>query len=192
MSNVYARVHRENGKLVTLALASKTEDRYDGFAGPFDYAALAPSFDYGVVMTYDQHYAGGEAGPVASIDWVEKVIKYATQSIPANKLLVGLPFYGYNWNLTYGGWARAMSYDDIMHTVFAYGPGITMDPLSKTPMYTYSAGRNGVHQIWFENSTSLGYKLDLAAKYGLAGWGAWRGDMEDENFWSLNLSPAAA
>ncbi len=191
MHNVYARVHNENGKLVTIALASKTNDTYVGFAGPFDYAGLAPNFDLAVVMTYDEHYAGGEAGPVASIQWVEDVIKYATRFIPAYKLLIGLPFYGYNWNLSVGGWARAMSYDEIVRTVFAHGPGIQMDPVSKTPVYTYDSG-SGVRQIWFENSTSLGYKLELAARYGLAGWGAWRGGMEDQNFWNLNLSPTAA
>ena len=190
MANVYARVHRENGKTVTLALASKTKETFDGFAGPFDYAGLAPNFDLAVVMTYDDHYAGGEAGPVAPLDWVEQVINYATQSIPPSKLLLGLPFYGYNWNVSAGGWARAMGYDEIVRTVFAHGPGIQMDQASGTPVYTYDAG-NGVHKIWFENSTSLGYKLDLAAKHGLAGWGAWRGGMEDQNFWSLNLSPNA-
>lgn len=191
MANVYARVHRENGKTVTMALGSKTKETYDGFAGPFDYAALAPNFDLAVIMTYDQHYAGGEPGPVASIQWVEDVVNYATKSIPANKLLLGLPFYGYDWNVSWGGWARALSYSDIVSTVFAYGAGIQMDPASQTPVYTYDSG-SGVHQIWFENSTSLEAKLKLAAKHGLAGWGAWRGGMEDQNFWSLNLSPIAA
>src|SRR5206468_2960330 len=110
---------------------------------------------------------------------------------PANKLLLGLPFYGYNWNVTYGGWARAMSYGEIVSTVFTYGSGIQMDAASQTPVYSYT-NRTGTHQIWFENSTSLNAKLKLAAKYGLAGWGAWRGGMEDQNFWNLNLSPSVA
>src|SRR5262249_1964637 len=112
------------------------------------------------------------------------------QSIPPGKLLLGLPFYGYNWNVSLGGWARAMSYPEIVNTVFANGPGIQMDSASQTPVYTYS-NRSGTHQIWFENSTSLSAKLDLAAKHGLAGWGAWRVGLEDQNFWSLNLSPTA-
>ncbi|HVA25455.1 MAG TPA: glycosyl hydrolase family 18 protein [Chloroflexota bacterium] len=190
MTNVYARVHRENGKIVTLALASKTKETYDGFAGPFDYAGLAPNLDLAVLMTYDDHYAGGEAGPVAPLDWVDQVVTYATKFIPPSKLLLGLPFYGYNWNVSTGGWASAVGYNDIVRTVFNHGPGIQMDQASGTPVYTYDGG-NGVHQIWFENSTSLGYKLALAAKHGLAGWGAWRGGMEDQNFWSLNLSPTA-
>ena len=190
MSNVYARIHREVGKTVTIALGSKTKEDYLGFAGPFDYAKLAPSFDLAVIMTYDQHYAGGDPGPVASIQWVTDVINYATQSIPASKLLLGLPFYGYNWNVSLGGWAQAMGYGDIVKTVFANGPGIQMDPASQTPVYTYT-NASGTHQIWFENSTSLQAKIALAAKHGLAGWGAWRAGLEDQNFWTLNLSPSA-
>jgi len=184
MSNVDGYLHREGGKLVTLALPSKTQEMFDGFAGAFDYAALAPNVDLVVVMTYDEHYAGGEAGPVASIGWVEDVVKYVTKSFPANKVLLGLPFYGYNWNVSWGGQAAAMGYSDIVRTVFANGAGITMDPISKTPYTTYSNG-SGTHQIWFENSTSLGAKVDLAQKYGLAGWGAWRIGLEDNNFWSI-------
>ena len=190
MANVYARIHRENGKTVTMALGSKTREDYTGFAGPFDYAKLAPSFDLGVMMTYDQHYAGGQPGPVASLDWVDKVINYATKSIPASKLLLGVAFYGYDWNVSAGGWASALGYNDIVKTVYANGPGIQMDQSSQTPTYSYTDG-SGTHQIWFENSTSLQAKLDLAAKHGLAGWGAWRAGLEDQNFWSLNLSPTA-
>jgi spore germination protein YaaH len=58
-------------------------------------------------------------------------------------------------------------------------------------VYTYQ-GYNGVHQIWFDNSTSLGYKITLAANKGLAGWGAWRVGLEDRNFWSLNLTGQSA
>ena len=190
MANVYSRIHKEVGKTVTLALGSKTREDYTGFAGPFDYAKLAPNFDLAVIMTYDQHYAGGEPGPVASIQWVDDVINYATKSIPASKLLLGLPFYGYNWNVTLGGWARAMSYTDIVQTVFDHGSSIQMDPASQTPVYTYS-NASGTHQIWFENSTSLQAKLALAAKHNLGGWGAWRAGLEDKHVWSLNLSPSA-
>ena len=186
MANLYARVHRENGRAVTIALPSKTHETFDGWSGPFDYATIAPNVDLAVVMTYDDHNTLTGPGPVAPIDWDESVVKYAIKSIPPGKLLLGLPFYGYDWNL-WTGWTRAVSYSDIVRTVFAFGPGIQMDAGSQTPTYTYVAG-DGTHQVWFENSSSLAAKVSLAAKYGLAGWGAWRAGQEDQNFWSLNLT----
>ena len=186
MSNVYARLH-PLGKLVTIALPAKTNED-PGFGYPFDYAGLAPNFDLAVIMTYDDHYAGGQAGAVAPLDWVGDVINYATKFIPANKLLLGLPFYGYDWDVTDGGWASAIGYSDIQQTVFDHGGSVYMDPQSHTPVYTYTDPYGSTHQIWFEDSTSLSYKLTLAENKGLAGWGAWRVGLEDQNFYSLNLT----
>jgi spore germination protein len=191
MSNVYARIHSENGKLVTMALGAKTDEDPTGFAAPYDYAALAPHFDLAVIMAYDDHYAGGPAGAVAPLDWVGDVVNYATRLIPASKLLLGLPFYGYDWNITLGGWASAIGYSDIVSTVFAHGGTVYMDPFAHTPVYTYQAA-DGTHQIWFENSTSLSYKITLAQNKGLAGWGGWRIGLEDQNFWNVAGSSNAA
>jgi spore germination protein len=185
MANLYARLH-PLGNLVTIALPAKTDDKSSAFSAPFDYAGLAPNFDLAVIMTYDYHYAGSQAGALAPLDWDGDVIKYATRFIVPDKLILGVPFYGYDWNVSYGGWASALGYDQIVRTIFAHGGAPYMDPYAHTPVYTYS-GWDGTHQIWFENSTSLSYKLKLAEDTGLAGWGAWRLGMEDPNFWSLDL-----
>lgn len=181
MTNVYARLH-PLGKLVTIALPSKTSERFEGFPGGFDYAGIAPNVDLAVIMAYDQHYSGGPAGPVADVAWVNDVIGYAKTALPASKILLGLPFYGYNWN-AYGGGGRPMSYNDVVSTVFATGAQIQMDPASQSPFFTYP-GR----VVWFENSTSLRAKVNLANTHGLAGWAAWRLGQEDPNFWTVTLA----
>lgn len=187
MTNVYARLH-PLGKLVTMAIGSKTSETYGGFSGVFDYAGLAPNLDFAVIMAYDQHYAGGPAGPVADVAWVNDVLTYAKSLIPPNKLLLGIPFYGYNWNISGGGSARAMSYTDIVSTVFAFGAQIQMSQAAQSPTFLYSAG-NGLHQVWFENSDSLKAKLFLIDVHHLGGWAGWRLGQEDPNFWSLTLPP---
>jgi len=180
MSNVYARLH-PLGKLVTIAIPSKTSETFGGFSGGFDYAAIAPSVDLAVIMAYDQHYSGGPAGPIADVAWVNDVISYAKSSIPPSKILLGLPFYGYNWAIGRNG-ARSMAYNDIVATVFATGTQIQMDPSSQSPFFIY-AGRI----VWFENSSSLRTKVNLVNQHGLAGWAGWRLGQEDPNFWSLTL-----
>jgi spore germination protein len=185
MSNVYARLHPLN-KLVTAALPSKTAETYGGFSGPFDYAALAPNLDLALIMAYDQHYAGGPAGPIADVAWVNDVLNYATTQIPAKKVLLGLPFYGYNWIIGRNG-ARSMSYGDIENTVLGTGAQIQMDAASQSPFFTYSG-----HLVWFENSASLKAKTDLVGVHGLAGWGGWRLGQEDPNFWSLTVGRGGA
>jgi spore germination protein len=182
MSNVYARLH-PLGKLVTLAIPSKTSERFDGFPGGFDYAGLAPNLDLAIVMAYDQHYSGGSAGPIADIAWVNDVISYAKTAIPPSKIVLGVPFYGYDWAIGRSG-ARAMAYNDVVSTVFAHGAQIRLDPASQSPYFTY-AGRI----VWFEDSSSLRAKLNLVTLHGLAGWAGWRLGQEDPNFWTLSLQP---
>ncbi|HEX6512884.1 MAG TPA: glycosyl hydrolase family 18 protein [Chloroflexota bacterium] len=183
MSNVYARLH-PIGKLVTIALPPKTSESFTGFSGGFDYAAIAPSIDLALVMAYDQHFSGGPAGPIADVAWVNDVLNYAQQQIPANHILLGVPFYGYNWNL-FGCCARSMTYNDVVSTVFSTGAQIQMDAASLSPHFSY-----GDHRVWFENSTSLKAKLDLVGSHGLAGWGGWRLGQEDPNFWTMTLQPS--
>jgi spore germination protein len=180
MTNVYARLH-PLGKLVTIAMPSKTSDTFGGFSGGFDYAGIAPNIDLALLMAYDEHYSGGPAGPIADVAWVNDVVNYAKSAIPAKKILLGLPFYGYNWTIGRNG-AHAMAYNDVISTVFSTGSQIQLDQASQSPFFTYQ-GRI----VWFENSTSLKAKVNLVSNYGLAGWGGWRLGQEDPNFWSQTL-----
>jgi len=181
MTNVYARLH-PLGRLVTIALPAKTSETYGGWSGGFDYAGIAPNVDLALVMAYDQHYRGGPPGPVADVAWVNDVINYALGEFPPNKLLLGLPFYGYDWSV-WGGGGRPVSYADVVNTVFSTGAQIQMHGPSQSPFFTY-----GDRVVWFENSSSLRAKVDLVALHNLAGWGAWRLGQEDPNFWTLTLS----
>jgi spore germination protein len=183
MTNIYARLH-PLGKLVTIALPPRTSETFGGWSGGFDYAGIAPNVDLALVMAYDQHYSGGPAGPIADVAWVNDVVSYAQSVIPHNKILLGMPFYGYNWNLS-GGGARAMTYNDIVATVFANGGQVQVDAAAQSPFFSYQG-----HRIWFEDSTSLRAKINLIAVHGLAGWGGWRLGQEDPNFWALTLGPA--
>jgi spore germination protein YaaH len=180
MSNVYARLH-PLGKLVTMAIPAKTSETYSGFSGAFDYAGLAPNVDLMLIMAYDQHFSGGPSGPIADVAWVNDTVNFATSVVPPSKLLLGLPFFGYNWPVG-GIGARAMGYNDVVSTVFANGAEIHLDQASQSPYFTY-----GGRVVWFENSTSLRAKVNLVLQHGLAGWGGWRLGQEDPNFWSLTL-----
>ncbi len=67
-----------------------TEDAYD-------YEQIAKIVDSVFVMAYDEHWSGGEPGPVASFDWGQNVAKYSLETIGKEKLVMGQPFYGRTW-----------------------------------------------------------------------------------------------
>lgn len=128
----------ERGKLLTLAIPARSSDITTGWAGAYDYAALGPHADLITVMAYEFHGSWGEPGPIAPYDGVEKVAAYATAKIPPEKVLLGMAFYGFDWNTTSGG-ARYLGYPEAAALAERYGAPIELDPVSKSARLRYRA-----------------------------------------------------
>ncbi len=166
---------RAKGKLVTQAVAAKDRERTTGWAGAYDYAALAPHNDLIVTMTYG--YGTGKPQSTAPFGWVTNSASYAAGQIGRDKLLLGLAWYGYEWNLTAGG-VKALKYADAMERLQKSGAELQFDAESQTARFTYSA--NGEQfEVWFEDGRANDAKMDLVFRMGLAGAAAWRIGHED-------------
>lgn len=180
ISELAARVHLEGKKLV-VTVNAKTSDPGDwGGAQSHDYAALGTSADYVRVMAYDQHYRAGPPGPIAGIDWVEKVILFSLERIPPEKLVLGVPLYGYDW--PDGGQAKSLVHDEAAAISITNNAPVQWDEASASSFFYYS-NESGRHTVWLENKRSLEAKIDLAKKYDLAGIAAWRLGREDKSFY---------
>ena len=127
---------RERGKLLTLAIPPKAGDTSTGWAAGYDYAALGQHADLTTIMAYDFSGPWGEPGPVAPYDWVDRVAKYATSQIPPEKVLLGLAFYGYDWNTTSGG-TRALSYSQAATLSEYHGVPMALDPETRSVTFRY-------------------------------------------------------
>lgn len=132
---------RERGKPLALAIPPKAGETTTGWAAAYDYAALGPHADLITIMAYDFSGAWGGPGPVAPYDWVDRVAAYATRHIPPERVLLGLAFYGYDWNTTSGG-ARALSYSQAATLAEYHSAPMVLDPgtLSATFRYQVPAG----------------------------------------------------
>jgi spore germination protein len=135
------------GKLLTTAIPAKERDATTGWAGPYDYAAIGAAADLITVMAYE--YRGPFSGPgsVAPIDWVERVAAFSTSQIPPDKVLLGLAFYGYDWNVTSGG-TRSVGYQLAAALAAHFQAEAQFDPRqqSLTFVYTHIAGEAGVSE----------------------------------------------
>src|SRR5207249_4479150 len=114
-----------------------TRDTTTGWAGATDYAALAPSLDFAIIMTYEYSGAASPPGSTAPQPWVDQVVAYATRVIPPQKVLLGVAFYGRDWNLTQGGRARAVSYPQAALIARAAGATIVTDPVTRSGTFQY-------------------------------------------------------
>lgn len=175
-------VLHQNGYLMTVSVPAKTYDESNGWGGAFDYSSLGQISDDLMLMTYDEHYFGSEPGAIASAPWVEQVVQYATSQVPSDKILLGLGMYGYDWNLTAGKTAKAISSHEALQQAAQTGADIRWDSTDQVPYYHYNV--NGInHVVYFESDSSASFKMDMVNKYNLAGIAIWRLGYEDDGFW---------
>ena len=181
MNELRARLN-PRGYLVTMSVPAKTQDhRGQSWIGAFDYYALGKACDHIMLMTYDEHSQVSGSGPVASFPWVEKVIKYAITQIPRHKVLMGVPAYGYDWNLSTGR-AVALSYTQAMNRANRMGIDPSWDSQAKSPFFKYVENGSS-HEVWFESPHSLRPKLELVDKYDIGGIAIWKLGYEDNLYW---------
>lgn len=174
-----ANVLHARGYLLVTALAPKLSANQAGLLyEAHDYAFHGATADYVVLMTYEWGYTYGPAMAVAPINMVRRVLDYATRVIPAEKLLMGIPNYGYNWTLPFVQGTAASPLTNVRAVTLAgqVGAEIRFDGTAQAPFFRYTDDSGRRHEVWFEDARSLRAKLALVRGYGLAG----------VSFWNLN------
>lgn len=148
------------------------------------------------IMAYDFHRPDSDnAGPVAPIGGagtkteydIKTMLKDYLQRVVPNKLILGVPYYGYNWVVEPGddyakripgndyiGYSQSQDYENIMETVLNAKPKILWDIVGQVPYFTYISSKTGSRrQVYYENDQSLKIKYTLAKEHNLAGIGIW-------------------
>lgn len=161
------------GKDIPVSVAVFARTVNDKWATPYEYAKIGQIVDKVIVMAYDYNYATSSPGPVAPLWWVEQVAQYMANTIPKEKVLLGMPTYGYDWSSA-GGKAATVTASKLAATKQKYKLTEHFDEKSMSPYYTYYDNNGKYHQIWMENEKSLSEKLKVANKYGLGGISFWR------------------
>jgi spore germination protein YaaH len=166
--------------LAEISLATPAVNWSDGW----DLGALAGICDYLIMMGYNYYWSGSTtAGPVAPLDGenydITRSIQedYLDEGVPPTRLLLGVPWYGYDWPVsssarkaTTTGTGTSKTYITTVQMVLNYGK--TFDSETTVPWTSYQSGTQW-RQMWFEDSLSLLRKANHAKKKNLAGVGIW-------------------
>jgi spore germination protein len=177
-----AKQMRAAGYLTMVSVPAKqVDDPTNSWDGAFDYKALGAAADVLQVMTYDENGPWGKPGPVAGLDWVELCIKFAVSKVAPGKINMGIPAFGYDWDLTDKTKSSQITWS-VLSEKFANLDGGEWDAASSSPHFSWHSDGH-LHETWGENERSLGLKVKLLAKYHLAGISVYALGMEDEAFW---------
>ncbi len=141
--------------------------------------------DFCVIMGYDEYYAGSsDAGPVASIDYVERGIQDTLIDVDPSKVINGLPFYSRLWETQNGNVISTQALD-MATAAEAFnnrGVSVTWDD-SVGCNYGEYEENGSLWRMWLEDRESLGVKLNVMKNYDLAGAAFWKLGMEDSSVW---------
>jgi len=152
--------------------------------GSWDLPALAGICDYLILMGYDYYWSGSTtAGPVSPMagenyNVTKSVETYLTVGVPPQKLLLGIPWFGYNWPVSgtvrkAAATGKATSLTAVAADALAQSFGKTFDQSTKVPWISYKDGSNQYRQVWYDDVMSYGYKFELVVHSNLAGIGIW-------------------
>ncbi|MEA4942161.1 MAG: S-layer homology domain-containing protein [Oscillibacter sp.] len=191
------RAKLPTGKRIIVAVSANPYGQTTGWAGSYDYAGLAKYCDYLMLMAYDESYSGSKPGPVASMSFVERSIKYALGQVPKEKIVLGLPFYGRIWSSGGGSVnGNGVSNEMVESLILKYNGTVTFDKVSQSTCATITVkasdskpviyGRTlsaGTYVIWYANEQALKAELALVTKYDLKGTGSWSLGQETAQTW---------
>jgi len=182
MADLATALHAKQ-RLLSVAVWAKTSEpgRYDS-QKVYDYRALGAAVDELKIMTYSYSGPWSSPGPQAPLAWTKAVIDFARTLVPAHKIYMGLPWYGFDWHK---GGVTAVQASDAAALIAAHHFKVAHDPASGEADLSYTDTAGVTHVLWFVDRRALVTKLDLleSAFPDIGGVAIWQLYHEEPAFW---------
>jgi spore germination protein YaaH len=177
---------KKNNLLFSVVAVPRTTDFEDtkafkNWSGVYDYKLLAENSDFISLMVYDDP---NSVGPVASLDFVNKSLKYMEDKIPPEKLSLGVPLYYWKWDQDTNKKLGSGLFKNVLAIISNFQHTIKFDAKLGVSSLSYSYN-NKNYKIWFEDDQSLQAKLDIIKNNKLRGFSAWLLGGEDPDIWKI-------
>ncbi|HUN87984.1 MAG TPA: glycosyltransferase [Terriglobales bacterium] len=159
----------------------------------YDFGYLAANSDGLVLMNYDEHYGGGDPGPIASQEWFTKNLVNALKTAPKEKIICAVGSYGYDWQIgaKKTGKPPERSVQEAWLDASDSESEITFDPESQNPHFAYLDDDNHKHEVWFLDAVTVMNQMRAARALGIQTFALWRLGSEDRSMWSIWDQPSA-
>lgn len=169
------------GKYLGVALHPKSDDGIGNTNGALaqDWPKIAQGADNLYIMAFNEHWDESGPGPVSSIGWVERIVKYAQSlGIERHKLFLTIPLFGYDWKKDSNLDAKGLTHSEVTKLLEKYSVSEQWDETNASAYFHYGDG-----EVWFENARSVEGKIKLAESAGFKGITFWRLGGEDPQIW---------
>jgi cellulose synthase/poly-beta-1,6-N-acetylglucosamine synthase-like glycosyltransferase/peptidoglycan/xylan/chitin deacetylase (PgdA/CDA1 family)/spore germination protein YaaH len=166
----------KKGRVVAVTLPMEGE----GWS-PNQFAAVADKI---ILMAYDEHWASGAPGPIASTNWFAAKVAKAIKGMPANKVIIALGSYAYDWHPNADGknMAESMTVEEAW---------LAAHDSATKPVYDKVSGNSGFsflengqrHDVWIIDAAASWNQMRILSQLGVGNVALWRLGTEDPGFW---------
>ncbi len=162
-----------------------------GFTGYYNRKEQGIVADYVICMAYDEHTSGSEvSGSVASYNFVKDAIENTLKEVPAEKTIIGVPFYTRRWKETVGEdgsikvTSDAYGMQQAINVLTDHSVEPVWDDITKQYYGEYESG-GSVYKIWLEEDASIEAKMELINEADVAGVAGWKLGLEKSSVWNV-------
>jgi len=154
----------------------------------YDYAYFGKQCDAVIIMNYDQHWPTSPPGPIAAQDWFAQNLRQLLQAVPAQKIVVGIANYAYDWpepDKKSQPSAKDFSIQEALLHAYESESQVEFDPASLNPHYSYSDENDRSHQVWMLDAVTAYNQLRVSERLGVQGTALWRLGSSDSSLWPI-------
>jgi peptidoglycan-N-acetylglucosamine deacetylase len=154
----------------------------------YDYEFFGKETDAIILMNYDQHWLTSPPGPIAAQDWFVENLRQVLEVVPAQKIVVGIANYSYDWTETSKKekpHAEEFSIQEALLHAYESESEVEFDPASLNPHYSYSDEQNHTHQVWMLDAVTAYNELRASERLGVQGTALWRLGSSDSSLWPV-------
>ena len=145
---------------------------------PRDFAPVADKL---FLMAYDQHWQGGQPGPIAADAWFADRVAKSLRGLPPGKAIVTIGNYGYDWH---DGHADSLTVEEAWLSAHDSGAA---------PVFDHATGNSGFsflddghrHDVWMLDAATSWNQLHALSRLGVTDVALWRLGSEDPGFWRV-------
>ncbi len=154
----------------------------------YDYAFFGRETDAIILMNYDQHWLTSPPGPIAAQDWFVENLRQILKIVPAQKIVVGIANYAYDWaeaTKKSPQHAEEFSIQEALLHAYESESEVEFDPVSLNPHYSYSDDNDRTHQVWMLDAVTAYNQERAAERLGIQGTALWRYGSSDSSLWPI-------
>jgi len=154
----------------------------------YDYEFFGKTTDAIILMNYDQHWLTSPPGPIAAQDWFTENMRQVLDVVPAQKIVMGVANYAYDWTETSkkeAPHAEEFSIQEALLHAYESESEIEFDSDSLNPHYSYEDEQNHTHQVWLLDAVTAYNELRASERLGVQGTALWRLGSSDTSLWPI-------